>query len=196
MKTTFITKTALGISLAACAFAWAPTSRAQTVVNNTPAPAAQPVVVVQPQTQRAVTTEQPSGYAGPNRSLLATGLVAFGGTYLASVIVAGTSNHQGDSHLYVPVVGPWLDVGDRGSCTSTFSSNCDPETLNKVLLVGDGVLQGVGVIAIVLSLIVPEERSTVTTTTTAKAEPPKPTLRVLPGSVARGAPGMVLVGSW
>jgi hypothetical protein len=88
----------------------------------------------------------------PNRPLLTTGLVVLGGTYAASAIVAGTSDREADQKLYYPVVGPWLDLNDRG-CDEL---SCSDDTLPRVLLVGDGVLQGVGALGVLLSLVVPE----------------------------------------
>jgi len=87
----------------------------------------------------------------PNRPLLTTGIVVLGATYGASVIVGAASSRDTDHKLYVPVVGPWLDLKDR-NCP------CDHETLNKTLLIGSGVLQGIGALDIVLGLIVPEAK--------------------------------------
>lgn len=91
----------------------------------------------------------------PNRPLLITGLVTLGGTYGASAIVAATSEREADDKLFYPVVGPWMDLADRG-CDA---NPCENETLNKVLLIGDGVLQGLGALSIVLSVMIPESKT-------------------------------------
>lgn len=89
----------------------------------------------------------------PNRPLLITGLVFLGGAYGASAIVAGTSNRTEDEKLYYPVVGPWMDLNDR-DCNR---NPCSNKTLNQVLLVGDGVVQGLGALSLALSIILPEK---------------------------------------
>ena len=53
---------------------------------------------------------------GPNRALLHSGVFMLGVPYVASIIVAAGSDHPGDSNLYLPVAGPWMDLGSRGSC--------------------------------------------------------------------------------
>jgi len=90
----------------------------------------------------------------PNRPMLVTGLVVFGATYGASVIVGAASNREADEKLYVPVVGPWLDLKDRDCDVNP----CSHETLNKTLIIGSGALQGIGALSIVLSLVIPESR--------------------------------------
>jgi hypothetical protein len=99
----------------------------------------------------------------PNRSLLDSGLFALGVPYGISVVVAATSEHAGDNHLYVPVAGPWMDVGNRGSCGGAGQTTCNAETTYKITLAADGVLQGVGALEIVGAFLFPE--STVTTAT-------------------------------
>lgn len=89
----------------------------------------------------------------PNRPLLITGLVFLGGAYAASAIVAGTSDRPEDEKLFYPVVGPWMDLNDR-DCDR---NPCSNKTLNQVLLVGDGIVQGLGALSLVLSVIVPEK---------------------------------------
>jgi hypothetical protein len=103
----------------------------------------------------------------PNRYLLMTGLILAGAPYIASMAVAGTSSHQGDGDLWIPAMGPWLDLAQRGGCPQNGAS-CGPEVGNEVLLVGDGILQSVGVLEIAGSFIFPE-REHITTIQTSKA---------------------------
>src|SRR5262249_50310317 len=51
-----------------------------------------------------------------NAPMFTTGAFVFGASYGSALFVAATSNHQGDSRLWVPVFGPWLDLADRGTC--------------------------------------------------------------------------------
>lgn len=93
----------------------------------------------------------------------------------------------------MPVVGPWFDLANRGSCGAGTATACDHETVNKVLLVGDGVLQGIGALSIVVALFTSERAPD---TRSVRLEPPKPTVHVTPTSVGRGSPGLALVGTW
>jgi len=174
-------------ALSAPAFAQDTTSSVTTTTTAPPpatvvqtAPAAQPppsTVVVQPTPApvgQTTTTSAPLASnsheervegAAPNRYLLSTGIVLLGVPYLSSVIVAAASSHQGDSHLFVPLAGPWMDMADRGGCPA--GSSCDPEATNKVLLGADGVLQALGALEIIGAFLMPERRMTATMHSTA-----------------------------
>ena len=89
----------------------------------------------------------------PNRPMLITGLVLLGASYGASAIVAATSERAEDEKLYYPIVGPWMDLDER-DCRAR---PCGNEDLNKGLLIGDGIVQGVGALAVVFSLFIPEK---------------------------------------
>jgi hypothetical protein len=93
-----------------------------------------------------------------NRPLLTTGILLLGGTYGASAIDGALSGRNADkNNLYYPVVGPWMDYANRGGCPTTGS--CGSETGYKALLILDGIGQGLGVVAIVTSLFIPEKSS-------------------------------------
>jgi hypothetical protein len=129
-------------------------------------------------------------YSGPNRALLGTGLVSFGSSYIPSVVVAATSSQSADHHLYVPVVGPWVDLGNRPDC-SVANTSCDNETSNKVLLAVDGVFQGVGVVAVVAGLLTPEHETVVRAGRTEK-----PTVRLTPARLGSGGYGLAAIGKF
>jgi hypothetical protein len=105
------------------------------------------------QSRETVTT------TGPNRELLRGGLFTFGVPYAASVVVAATSHRSEDKHLYIPVAGPWLDFANRSACGGPTQPSCELETAYKVLLAGDGILQGIGALQIVGSFFFPETRT-------------------------------------
>ncbi len=88
----------------------------------------------------------------PNVPLLLTSVVVLGASYGASVIVAAESDRKADDKLNIPVAGPWIDLHDR-DCGAT---PCAHKNWDKALLIGDGVLQGVGALGLVLSLVVPQ----------------------------------------
>jgi len=146
---------------------------------------AQTTVVVPPAPQAAQSVETDA--TGPN-PLLVSGLVSFGVSYGSSVIVASQSNHPGDDRLYVPVLGPWLDLNDRGGCSDINNKSCDNETTNKVLLVIDGVVQGAGVLAFVGGIL--EPNGTTTTRTTVSDTK----VHFAPVSYGPAAPGMAAFG--
>jgi hypothetical protein len=170
----------------------------KTVVVQPPAPNASPRVAVtqpQPVETRPVGAETVRAqYAGPNTMLIGSGLLVFGVAYGTSAIVAGTSDHPGDRHLYVPVVGPWMNLADRGSCGGRLDRSCDNETTNKVLLVADGVFQGIGVLSIIGGFLSPEHREVVTTT--AKKGASKPTFHVSPARIGYSGYGLAAFGTF
>ena len=104
-----------------------------------------------------------------------------------AAIVGSESDHQGDKHLYVPILGPWLDLADRGGCDNITNTNCDGETTNKVLLVADGVIQAAGAIEIVAGLLTPTHHHGYVRT--AKVQ-------VRPRSLGHGNPGLVVFGQF
>jgi hypothetical protein len=88
----------------------------------------------------------------PNKPLLVTGLVVLGGTYGASAVAAAVSDRESDDKLYYPVVGPWMALMDR-DCDA---EPCGNKTLGTAMLIGSGVLQGIGALSTVMSLMIPE----------------------------------------
>jgi len=87
------------------------------------------------------------------------GILALGVPYAASVVVAATSDRSEDKHLYIPVAGPWMDLANRSGCGNPGQPSCDKETAYKVLLIGNGILQGVGALEILGSFLFPETRT-------------------------------------
>jgi hypothetical protein len=152
-----------------------------------PVLAADTVVVTTPST----TTTAPIEPAGtlPNRFLLRSGVFTLGAAYVPSLVVAIESERSADKHLYAPVVGPWFDLAARGHC----SGDCSGETVNKVLLVTDGVFQGLGALQIIGSFVMPETRTVAlhdADGSTALA------LSVVPATLGHGANGLLAVGSF
>ncbi|HEY1691441.1 MAG TPA: hypothetical protein VGG39_04745 [Polyangiaceae bacterium] len=162
-------------------------SFAQDAVYTAPAPA---TAVVEPAPAPAV-VEHSSGYEGPNRYMIGSGLVVFGLSYIPAVAVAAESSTSADHHLYVPIVGPWLDMGTRPACGPQAIS-CDNETTNKVLLGVDGVFQGLGALTTIFGFLSPEHDHTITTTAAAD----KPTLHFTPAQVGPSAYGATAFGTF
>jgi hypothetical protein len=139
----------------------------------------------------ALTTPAPASEAsttdhGPNRSLILMGLVAFGWSYAPAVLIAGDSPRQTDRRLYVPVAGPWLDLGHRGVCTT----DCESEEMNRELLIVDGILQGAAVVAFVAGLLSSEHE---------RPDPKneaRPRLRVTPTRMGSAGYGVSAFGAF
>jgi hypothetical protein len=137
----------------------APPPQAPFVVVNGSAPAfvPEPVILPEPVTPLRLVTR-------PSRTRLTTGLIAFGQSYIASIGIAATSHRRADSALWLPMVGPWLDLGARPACAKA-AADCGPEIGIKVLLAADGILQTFGVFEIVGAFLWPETVAVPTITT-------------------------------
>jgi hypothetical protein len=98
--------------------------------------------------------ERPVRSYGPNALMLQSGLVIFGLSYGTAVVVAAESSHTGDKSLYIPLIGPWIDLGNRGPSCPVGDSSCNHETTNRVLIVVDGIFQAVGALDIIGALLI------------------------------------------
>lgn len=122
-------------------------------------PAAGPATGLPPQPELAAASVSPpqdevSELRHPNRPLLITGGALLLASYGASAIVAGASDRESNDQLFYPVVGPWFALHDM-NCDETA---CKQEGLYKALLIGDAAVQGVGVVALLLGVVLPESR--------------------------------------
>lgn len=96
----------------------------------------------------------PDTTAWVNKPLLITSTIVLVGGYVPAVLIAATSDRPADKdNLYYPVVGPWMNLADRGCA----ERSCSNETLNKAGLIASGVGQGLGAIGLLLSLALPGE---------------------------------------
>ena len=122
----------------------------------------------------------------PNRALLIAGGSMLLASYATTAIVGAVSPLAADEKLFVPVVGPWLNLAERpcslGACGGK-------EDLTNAFILGGGITQAVGLGLAVLSLVVPEKRRAPTVTTAS------PTVRVTPISFGRGG-GLGAVGTF
>ncbi len=90
----------------------------------------------------------------PNRFFLYTGAAVLAGTYTTTAVIAANNGSIKDHDLYLPIVGPWIDIASRDSATTS--------TGDTVLIVGSGVLQGAGALMAVASFFIPEKFATAT----------------------------------
>jgi hypothetical protein len=89
--------------------------------------------------------------------VLTTGALVFGADYGAAVIAARSSDHAGAHWLYVPVVGPWLALGDWGTCRSS-APRCEHAMTGEALLAADGVVQAASLITMLDGLLDPGDQ--------------------------------------
>jgi hypothetical protein len=172
-----------------------------TVVQTAPQPPPPQVVTVPPPPPASTTTTTAAPYAPPgndqyaessvehrpNKTMLKTGLGIFVVSYAASGIAGLASSHDSDGYLLVPLVGPWLDLGNRGCA----NGGCgDHDTAAKAAIVTSGIFQTVGALLTVGSFIVPEGTTTTHESHTAAL---KPEVHVTPVSYGDGA-GIGAVG--
>jgi hypothetical protein len=106
--------------------------------------------------ERRVVESEETEASGPNSYMLASGLVVFGISYGVAAYVGSTSPRSEDRTLLVPVIGPWLDLGNRPSCGT--NALCNDENTAKVGLVVDGVFQAVAALTVLGSFFTPEHR--------------------------------------
>lgn len=122
----------------------------------------------------------------PHRSMLITGSAILVGSYAASAIVGGISDTEADKRLFVPLVGPWLDLADR-SCQL---GNCGVrEDINILHIIGSGAAQATGLGIAIASLFVEERRDGRPAPQRPAPEPPRTMWRVVPMAGGLGAIG-------
>jgi hypothetical protein len=183
MRSLAIGKAAAALSLGL--LAWTTNAGAQPPSTSPPtngSPVVQPVV------------GERTTYQAPNSPLLIGGLIAFGATYVPSVIIAAEANTSWDNYLYIPIVGPWLDLGNRPQCGGTLQPKCSTETGRKIILAANGVVQALGATAIVLGLVLPGRHSELVT---AKLGPAQELhMDIVPAQLSADGYGLTAVGDF
>lgn len=102
----------------------------------------------------------PPGYhleTQPRKGLVVTGAVLLGGMYAISASVAGSSKHDGDIYMLVPVAGPFIDMSTRSSCTSSTFSCTESEGSTRFLLTFDALTQITGATLLVVGVAAPRK---------------------------------------
>jgi hypothetical protein len=117
---------------------------------------------------------------GPKPSLLRTGALTLGLGYVPAAVVGVTSTLPEDRLLLAPVAGPWLDLGER-EC-----DDCSNEKLNQLLLVTDGVVQGIGALEIVGAFLLWETREQRAQRMQARSQKSAFRVRFMPERIAGG----------
>jgi hypothetical protein len=130
--------------------------------------------------------------AGP--AVLFAGLVTFGLSYVPSVMTASESGVAVDRQLFVPVAGPWIDLGTRPTCGPRTVS-CGAEIGNQALLIADGFFQGLAVVQILAGLTMVARVAHESATATAKVDD-QASVRVRPAALSGGGYGLAAIGKF
>ncbi|MBS2015876.1 MAG: hypothetical protein JST00_23515 [Deltaproteobacteria bacterium] len=120
--------------------------------------------VAAPQTEPLPTPPAPPGSPAPetvpgkvilrpHRSIVLLGVGMFGSAFVASAIAGGISERPSDRWLFAPVVGPWVDLGNRDCAARPCGSNDD---VAKAFVVASGMAQAAGIGVLVWGLLAPE----------------------------------------
>ena len=93
----------------------------------------------------------------PNYELIAGGTLLFVSAYGFSAMTASASPVHADENLFIPVVGPWLDLAARPHCDNLrMHPACETEGANKAMLVASGVTQSLGVLLVLGGVLFPK----------------------------------------
>jgi hypothetical protein len=176
--------------MALAAIAWSAAASAQYETQPAPPPPPAPTTYNDPYA-RPVVAERTT-YSAPNGPLLGAGLILFGGAYVPSVIVAAEANTSYDNRLYIPVAGPWLDIGKR-HCGGDLEPTCSSEWGRRAVLIADGAAQGAGAVLMVAGLLVPGRHRELIT---AKSDRSKKVQVDIVPQVGNGQYGLGALGSF
>jgi hypothetical protein len=108
----------------------------------------------------------PPGYhpeTRPRKGLVISGSIVFGIPYFLSLSVAASSKYTPDRWLYAPIVGPFVDLGNRKeSCNTSINGNigsttiCQDDSSERFFLMADGLMQVAGATMLILGLALPQ----------------------------------------
>jgi hypothetical protein len=149
----------------------------------------------------------PPGYhleTRARRGLVVTGPIIFGIPYVLSASVGASSRYDPDRWLYLPVVGPFADLGARGSqCTRTsFPTSsgtstteiCNDDSAARFFLMLDGLLQTAGATMLILGLALPSHHLLRDDAPYAGSAGSPVVVNVRPTTLGRGGYGLAIDG--
>jgi hypothetical protein len=108
----------------------------------------------------------PAGYhveTRPRKGLVISGSIIFGVPYFLSLSVAASSKTDADRWLYAPLVGPFIDLGNRKeTCDFGVNTNggrnayCSDDSSVRFFLMTDGLMQAAGATMLILGFALPQ----------------------------------------
>ena len=130
-----------------------------------------------------------------DKTMLVTGAAIFGGFYVPSALLATWSGNSADRWLFVPIVGPWIDVFTRAGCDKAHDVDyaCANQTAYGVLLVIDGIAQAAG--ATIFSIAVATPRHVLARDPAVASAAGTVALRLTP-ALGRSGWGLTLSGAF
>lgn len=123
----------------------------------------------------------------PNKFMLRTGVAVLAVSYASSAIAGLASSRDTDGYLLIPLVGPWIDLGNRGCSDHPCG---DHETTSRAAIITAGIFQTAGALLTIGSFFVPEGTSV---TQEHHVTSTKPEVHVAPVSFGAGG-GLGAVG--
>lgn len=120
----------------------------------------------------------------PHKPLLITGGSLLLAGYATSVGIGAVSDFKPDDRLFVPIVGPWMNLAER-PCAVGDSGCGNDEDLAKATMVSLGVIQAAGAGLTIASFFVKERPSE----TRIKVPDNTATFRIVPYGAGLGAVG-------
>jgi len=84
----------------------------------------------------------------PNRPLMISSAFMFTAAYVPAVIATAANHHDTTDNVYIPVAGPWMELAREPASSG-----------NKALLALSGVFQDLGALGMLLSVFVPERKT-------------------------------------
>jgi hypothetical protein len=145
------------------------------------------VLLAQPTLLHAQTSGEEEQLTRANTPMIVSGLFTFGLAYSVSALVAATTDDEANDELYMPIVGPWRAIQERGDCPVA-EADCAHETTVKIRLGVLGVFQAIGAATFLYGLV--HERK-VNRATVAGQE-----MDFVPVSMAGGGRGLAVTGSF
>lgn len=101
----------------------------------------------------------PEGYIlseQPRRGFVIGGVAALGAAYITGLIISGVvlDFPNKSAFLAIPAAGPWITLATRDTCdeNSSIVLDCADDELARRALVGDGIVQALGVALMVTGL--------------------------------------------
>lgn len=140
----------------------------------------------------------PAGYHPEERvrtGFVVAGSITLGVGYLPALSVAMSSNLSADHWLFVPAIGPWMDLGARPRCqTGNSDTGCLGEALYDILLVWDGIAQTTGAVLLLVGVASP--KTVLVRNDMASSSPPRAHVSIAPRPMGHGGFGLALSGDF
>ena len=148
----------------------------------------------------------PQGYhleSRPRKGLVVSGSIVFGIAYFLSLSVAASSKYEPDRWLYAPLIGPFVDLGNRKENCSTIpmgsfgtSTTCQDDSSERFFLMADGLMQASGSLMLILGLALPQQLLVRDDAPYVSGSPSRFAWTITPRGMGRSGYGLGVVGTF